>query len=223
MDKNQLISLYRLISELFLHPEDRAADLARTGPASLAGMPETVAAPLQAFFAAPNSFSTAEYVPTLELAPLVPLYVGAHLYDEPASCRSAGMSDRNGYMLELNNIYRHFGVEFEGREMADFVPVVIEFLGLSLEREDRDQIGLRRYLFETKLFDGFEILLAALHKCESPYAFLVEALTPALAIDIQRMSGGPIWRPPTDVGPELSPPADYGTPDHLVFENGVEQ
>ena len=108
------------------------------------------------------------------------------------------MSGRNGYMLELSNIYRHFGVELAGGELADFVPVVVEFLGISLKRNAEDGIGLRRYFVETMLIKGIESLLSALQKYESPYAHLVEALRVALTYDVSQMADGPKWRPSAD-------------------------
>ncbi len=180
--------------------------------------------PIEAFFAAPAATSAEEYVATLELAPLVPLYLGSYLFEEPQSCRGAGMSGRNGYMLELSNIYRHFGVEFAGREMTDFVPVVVEFLGISLERGSEDRIGLRRYLVENLLTDGIEKLLAALRKCDSPYAFLVEALRVALSEDIAQMAGGPIWRPPPGEDRPQVPAVDCGltAADCAACEEGMK-
>ena len=211
MNTTQLTSAYRLIAELFLYPEDRDADRIEAAMASLGEAPTVLRAPLEAFLAAPASVSAEEYVATLELAPPVPLYLGSYLFDEPQSCRGAGMSGRNGYMLELANIYRHFGVELAGGELADFVPVVVEFLGISLERGDEDRIGLRRYLVETLLVNGIESLLSALRKCESPYVHLVEALRAALTEDIARMAGGPIWRPPAGDDRPLVPAALFGS------------
>jgi len=165
---------------------------------ALAAAPEALRRPIDNFLAAPLAGNAEEYVATLELAPVVSLYLGSHLYNEPQSCRGAGMSGRNAYMLELANIYRHFGVELAGREMADFVPVVVEFLGVSLERGNQDKIGLRRYFVETLLINGIESLLSGLRKCESPYLHLVEALRVALTEDIVQMAGGPKWQPPAD-------------------------
>lgn len=204
MDNNQLASAYRLISELFLYPESRDQDLIEAEVAALDGASAELVSPIEAFLATPASSSVEEYISTLELAPPVPLYLGAHLFEEPESCRGAGMSGRNGYMLELSNIYRHFGVEHDGRELADFVPVIIEFLGLSLSRQDEDQIGLRRYLIETLLLNGIESLLSALRKYESPYAYLVDSLRVALTEDIKQMAGGPKWHPPAKERPPES-------------------
>ncbi len=224
MDTTQLAYTYRLVAELFLYPEERDSARIKAEMEWLETAPEKVRSPLKAFFALPAAVSAEEYVATLELTPLVPLYLGAHLYGEPKSCRGAGISGRNGYMLELANIYRHFGIELEGGEMADFVPVVVEFLGISLDRKDADEIGLRRYLVEQLLVKGFEMLSVALRKHESPYAHLVDALDAALAEDIKHMAEGPKWQPPADDdNPQIS--AAIHNPaavDHTTSTNGVE-
>ncbi len=225
MDNNQITSAYRLISELFLYPEDRDQDLIDAEVAALRGASAELLSPIEAFLAAPGSSNVDEYIATLELAPPVPLYFGAHLYEEPESCRGAGMSGRNAYMLELSNIYRHFGVELDGRELADFVPVVVEFLALSLDRRDEDQIGLRRYLVETLLLNGIESLLSALRKYESPYAYLVESLRVVLTEDIRQMASGPKWQPPAkDDRPSDSAAAVRGliADNRAAPENWVE-
>ena len=224
MDRTQLTAAYRLISELFLYPEDRDPARIEAEMAALAAAPKALREPLHKFLAAPLAGSAEEYVATLELAPAVSLYLGSHLHEEPNSCRGAGMSGRNGYMLELANIYRHFGVELAGGELADFVPVMVEFLGVSLERGGQDRIGLRRYFVETKLNTGLAPLLAALRQHESPYAHLVDALGAALAEDIEQMAGGPKWRPPADDDRLPVPDAvrDLAATDRTVSKNRAE-
>lgn len=225
MDRTQLTAVYRLISELFLYPEDRDTGRIEVEIARLVEASTELRAPLEAFLAAPAAMSAEEYVATLELAPLAPLYLGAYLYEEPTSCRGAGMSGRNGYMLELANIYRHFGVELAGGEMADFVPIIVDFLAISLEREAEDRIGLRRYFVETLLINGVESLLSALRKCESPYTYLVEALRVALTEDIAQMADGPKWQPPADSDCPQAPVAVHDgltTPIPSTPEAGVE-
>ena len=224
MDRNQLTAAYRLISELFLYPEDRDPARIEAAMAALAAAPEALREPLDNFLAAPLAGSAEEYVATLELAPAVSLYLGSHLYEEPQSCRGAGMSGRNGYMLEIGNIYRHFGVELAGGELADFVPVMVEFLGVSLERSDQDRIGLRRYFVETMLTTGLASLLSALRRHESPYAHLVDALGVALAEDIVQMGGGPKWRPPADDHrlPVAATVGGMAAANHTASENGAE-
>ena len=224
MNKTQLTAAYRLIAELFVYPEERDAALIEAGMAHLGNAPAALREPLQAFLAAPGSTSAEEYVATLELAPPVPLYLGSYLYDEPESCRGAGMSGRNGYMLQLSNIYRHFGVELAGGEMSDFVPVLVDFLAISLERGDADRIGLRRYLVESLLLNAIESLLSSLRKYESPYAHLIEALRVALADDIAHMADGPKWQPPADSDRSPVPAAVRGltATNQAEPENWVE-
>ena len=107
--------------------------------------------------------------------------------------------------------------------MTDFVPVIVAFLGISLERGEADRIGLRRYLLETLLIDGIELLLSALSKCESPYVHLVEALSTALSEDIRQLAGGAKWQPPADLKEPL-PAAVCGLTPTLPAppEKGVE-
>jgi nitrate reductase delta subunit len=224
MDKAQLSAAYRLIAELLVYPEDRDPARIEAARAALSAAPHALHKPLDAFLAAPLATSVEEYVATLELAPAVSLYLGSHIYDEPQSCRGAGMSGRNGYMLELANIYRHFGIELAGGELADFMPLMVEFLGVSLERGDHDRIGLRRYFVETMLSPGLAPLLTALRKHESPYAHLVDALGVALAEDIAQMADGPKWRPPAD-DDRLPAAASVGGPamaNHMASANGIE-
>jgi nitrate reductase delta subunit len=224
MDRTQLTAAYRLISELFLYPEDRDPASIEVAMAALAAAPKALREPFDNFLVAPLAASAEEYVATLELAPVVPLYLGSYLYEEPQSCRGAGMSGRNGYMLELANIYRHFGVELTGGEMADFVPIIVDFLAISLEREAEDRIGLRRYFVETLLINGIESLLSRLRKCESPYIYLVEALRVALTADIAQMAEGPKWHATADSDYPLAPVAVHGlkAPIPSTPELGVE-
>ena len=108
--------------------------------------------------------------------------------------------------------------------MADFVPVVFEFLAISLERGSADHIGLRRYFVEALLLNGLESLLSALRKYESPYAYLVEALRVALTDDVALMADEPKWQPPADLDRPLVPAAVCGltAADGAVSDNGVE-
>ena len=204
MKAQTLAAGYRLIGELFLYPEDRDKDRIDAGLRALKGAPQAAAAAVEAFLAEPSASATEEYVATLELAPPCPLYLGAYLYDEPDSCRGAGMSGRNGYMLELSNAYRHFGIELTGSEMADFLPVVLEFLAHSLAHPECDRIGLRRYVVESHVLNAVEEMLSRLRKYESPYALLIDALRVLLTEDMAGMTAQPRWQPSAnDEGPSL--------------------
>lgn len=192
----RLAANYRLIAELLLYPEERDEHLIAEGMRALKTAPKTVRKLIKSFVRQPASHSTEEYVATLELSPPCPLYLGSYLFDEPKSCRGAGMSGRNAYMMELVNIYRHFGFELNGGELSDFLPVMVEFLAISLERQDMDQIGLRRSFIERYLLIGLDPLAEALSKYESLYGLLVEALVKELAEDTALGGDQPAWTPP---------------------------
>lgn len=200
-DNAKLATAYRLISELFLYPEVRDTAQIKRGMDALGGTPGPLLDTLQAFNDDPSSQSLDEYVATLELSPPCPLSLGAYLFDEPQSCRGAGMSGRNTYMIELNNIYRHFGFELNGTEVSDFLPVMVEFLAISALRRQMDDIGLRRSFIERYLVPGLDPLSEALKKYDSPYALLVSALRAVLADDIAISGDQPAWLPPVDEPP----------------------
>ena len=192
----RLAANYRLIAEFLLYPEERDERLIADGMRALKVAPKPFRKLIKTFVSLPASRSTEEYVATLELSPPCPLYLGSYLFDEPKSCRGAGMSGRNSYMMELVNIYRHFGFELNGSELSDFLPVMVEFLAISLERRDMDQIGLRRSFIERYLLVGLDPLGEALSKYESPYGLLVEALGELLAEDAAQAGDAPAWTPP---------------------------
>jgi nitrate reductase delta subunit len=191
-----LAASYRLIGELLLHPAERddttiqqALEIVRAGPAS-------ILTPIERFLEKPEAHSADEYVQTVELAPPCPLYLGHYLFDEPESCHSIGLSGRNEYMIELINIYKHFGFEMSNREMSDFLPVMVDFLGISLERPEFDRIGLRGWFLENFLQPGIVPLREKLEKYESPYAMLVESLEAALKEDAASLQDQPVWKRP---------------------------
>ena len=209
MNVFELASCYRLIGELFLYPAERQATQINAELEILKQCPSSVRDPITAFLSDPGSSSLDEYVRTLELDPPCPLYLGTYLFGEPKSCRGAGMSGRNNYMIELAGIYKHFSVELTGREMADFLPVMLDFLSISLDRAERDQIGLRRYFVENFLLTGLEPMLKALNKFESPYALLIDSLQAALQEDMALVADQPIWTPP--LTEDLKPPTAVAT------------
>lgn len=195
MIQQNLISSYRLIAELLLYPEERDAEIIETELKNIQSFSELVTQPIEKFFQNPSASSLDEYIATLELSPPCPLYVGSYLYDEPNSCRGAGLSGRNGYMIELTNVYRHFGFEPNNQELPDFLPLMVEFLNLSLGKKDRDRIGLRRRFVEHYLLPALKPISDNLKKYESPYLLLIESLKAALAEDLKLMADQPIWEP----------------------------
>ena len=202
----QLAALYRLTSELFLSPEHRRREEIDRQLASLKSAPAAMADPVREFLASPRSNDADEYVMVLELTPPCPLYLGDYMFDEPSSCRGAGFSGRNGYMIELAGAYRHFGFEIGGGELADYIPAMVEFLAISLDYRDRDQIGLRRRFVERYVRPGLTPMREKLGKYDSPYQLLVGALEAAVTEDIALHADAPVWVEPTRIGKPPTPP-----------------
>ncbi|MFA5569571.1 MAG: molecular chaperone TorD family protein [Trueperaceae bacterium] len=191
LEQPQLAAAYLLIAELLLYPEERDAATLEDCRRVLDGVP-AVTEPIDAFLASPRADDLDEYLALLELAPTCPLYLGAYMFEEPSSCRGAGLSDRNAYMLELKAIYRHFGLDPAGNEMADFLPLVAEFLALALAQGELDGVGLRRRLLERHVAPALPALRQKLEKYQSPYARLIECL--ALLVEHDAAScPGPAW------------------------------
>jgi nitrate reductase delta subunit len=143
---------YRLLGELLLYPEVRdELVLDETAAQLLTTAPEALQAPARALLAWPGLHDRAGYLARFDLGADCPLYLGHYLFDEPDNCREVGTSGRNGYMIEVAAMYRHFGLALDSRELPDFLPVVAEFLALSLARPDRDVEGLRARFVERQL------------------------------------------------------------------------
>jgi nitrate reductase delta subunit len=198
-------NVYGLVSELLLHPDDRNPRVVADCAAGLNEAPFDIRELIGRFIADPLTVSRDEYVRTIELSPPCPLYLGAHLFDEPTTCRNVGSSPRNGYMVELAAIYRHFGLELGARELPDYLPVVVDFLAASMALDDRDGIGLRRRLLERLVRPALAPLREGLQKLESPYALLIAALEKAVELDVSRLGDRPAWTPPDRTEPPVRP------------------
>ncbi len=202
------IACYRLIAELLLHPEDRDLDKIDALSRILRDAPERIREPISRFLNDPVASSRSEYVQTLELSPPCPLYLGSYLFDEPTTCRGIGTSGRNAFMLELRGLYGHFGFQMQGGELADYLPILVDFLGISLDHQERDRIGLRRRFLEHYVLPGLEPFRKALDKYNSPYSLLVSAVEAAVEEDRSGMGDQPAWQPP----PEETHPAGQELP-----------
>ena len=153
------------------------------------------------YLAVPGTQWRGEYVQTLELSPSCPLYMGAHLFDEPSTCSGIGTSGRNAYMLELIGLYGHFEIELNGRELPDFLPVMVDFTWISLESSVRDRLALRRWFLERHMQPALSPLRASFAKYKSPYLHLALALRAGVDEDLRCMGDAPAWRPPDAPSP----------------------
>ena len=199
MARSWLSPCYQLVGELLLHPDERNGDQIERIRDRLGSMPTAAREPLQEFLSHPAAASSQEYVATLELSPPCPLYLGTYMFEEPTTCRDVGTSGRNAYMLELGGVYRHFGFDLSIRELSDYLPIVVDFLWISLEQPGKDRIGLRRRFVENYVRPGLEPLHKKLHEYESPYAMIVAALMCAVEEDLAQMGDAPAWEPPAEM------------------------
>lgn len=99
----------------------------------------------------------------LEMTPSSPPYLGHYGFDAPKSCGEIGVSERNLYMIEMNAVYKHYGMEMDHGEMPDYFPAVCEFLAVSLAETNQESRTLRKGFIESlvapflpKLAGGFK-------------------------------------------------------------------
>lgn len=181
-------AVYEAVAEWLLYPEE--VDLGTLESerfdqivATAGEVGPDIAANLGRFKDGWGTLSEEEYLNLFELNPRCPLYLGSHQFEEPTSCATAGLSDRNTYMLEIGNIYRHFGFQLKG-EMPDYLPAMVEFLALTAdcEGEDRD---VRMRLVVLLMVDGVRLVNEKLENEKGPYHHLLEALQRCLRREME--------------------------------------
>jgi nitrate reductase delta subunit len=186
MDEEKIVKdAYALIAELWCSPPETDAE--REGIAKdaerVVGALESInqeSAMLLSDFLKEDAISEEAYIDLFELAPKCALYLGSHTYDEPKTCANAAVSDRNGYMIELVGIYKHFGQVLDGKELPDFLPLMVEFLSLTVESRDDPVRG--------KLIDEYMVpflppMRSRLEELETPYLHLLGALERLMSAD----------------------------------------
>ena len=173
---------YACIAELWCSPRDvRMEDVRRRAEkvaAALGGAGREAAASLSEFLRHP--VSEEEYVELFELDPQCSLYLGSHVFEEPKSCAQAGLSDRNGYMIELLGVYRHLGLSPKGRELPDYLPLMVEFLALSAGSDD----PVRGRLVKDYMLPYLPPIRSRLEQLKTPYVCLLDALERVLKAEL---------------------------------------
>ena len=156
---------YKLISLLLQYPEDRLLVARPQLAAALGALPRSAErSALEEFW---KFYSEAhatrlqqEYVETFDLQRRSSLYLT--FYSE-GDTRKRGQS-----LLRLKRMYAAAGLELEGRELPDYLPVILEFAELA-----PDGVG-QRLLAEHRA--GLEILRLHLLELHSPYRHLIAAI-----------------------------------------------
>ncbi len=176
---------YGCIAELWCSPQDVDMEKVRNEAGevvTLKSLHQEVGT-LLARFLEENSVAEEEYIEMFELDPKCPLYLGSYGFDEPKTCAQAAVSDRNEYMIEINAIYRHFGFELNGKELSDYLPLMIEFLSLTAHRRND---SLRMKFVEEYMLPFLPPMRSKLEGLKSQYLHLLDTLEGILNLDIDK-------------------------------------
>jgi nitrate reductase delta subunit len=187
--KQVLKDAYTLIGDLFCSPSETDAEREQTKrdakrvAEGLKNLDQECSMLLSSFLEE-ETIPEEDYIDLFELQPKCSLYLGSHTYDEPSTCANAAISDRNGYMIELIGIYKHFGQVIDGKELPDYLPLVMDFLSLTVESKD-DPI---RGKFITEYVVPFlPPIRSRLQELETPYLHLLEALEKIIDVDLKTL------------------------------------
>ena len=127
-----------------------------------------------------NTVSEEDYVDLFELSPQCALYLGAHTYEEPTTCATAAVSDRNEYMIELVGLYKHFGQNPNGTELPDYLPLMVDFLALTTASKD-DPVRVK--FCDESLLPFLPPIRSRLGELETPYRHLLDALEQVIKLE----------------------------------------
>ncbi len=184
--KNKIIKdVYKLMSELWCSPSEINLTNIKKNSENIIKKLEDInkeSAMLLQKFLEENTISDESYIDLFELDPKCPLYLGTHSYDEPKTCAGAGVSDRNKYMIELRAIYKHFKKIADEKEMPDYLPLMIDFLSLSIESKND---SVRGKFIKEYLLPFLPPVQSKLRELKTPYVYLIDALNKITNIDLE--------------------------------------
>lgn len=154
---------WKLLSVLLQYPDDALLDATAELGQAAAALPPAQRAPVQRFVAR---------LSTTPAAALRQAYVQAFDFDRRAALHLTWHThgDRRQRGIELVRLKRRFaeaGLPLADGELPDYLPVVLEFAEL------RPQEGIELLV---ALRPSLELVRAALHDSESPYADLLDAV-----------------------------------------------
>jgi len=189
IEKNQTIrDVYRLMSELWCSPSETNTTNIKKETEEVIKKLEDVnkeAAILLQKFLEENTISDESYIDLFELDPKCSLYLGSHSYDEPKTCAGAGVSDRNKYMIELKAIYKHFKRIADEKELPDYLPLMIDFLSLTIESKNDP---VRGKFIKEYFLPFLSPVHSKLKELKTPYVYLIDALGKIMNIDLETYS-----------------------------------
>ena len=184
--KDQIIkNVYKLISDLWCSPTDINIQNIKKDSENVIKKLEEVnkeAAILLQKFIEEKTISEESYIDLFELDPKCPLYLGTHSYDEPKTCAGAGVSDRNKYMIELRAIYKHFEKIADEKELPDYLPLMIDFLSLTINSKND---SVRGKFINEYLLPFLPPVQSKLKELKTPYVYLIDVLDKITNIDLE--------------------------------------
>jgi nitrate reductase delta subunit len=161
---------YKLLSVLLGYPDERLAEARGEIAEAVAELPARAAEkePLERFarylLAADPLALAQRYVETFDLRRRSSLYLGWYLHGDT---RKRGMA-----LLRLKRLYAAAGLELVNGELPDYLPLVLEFAALA--PDGAGELLLREHRAP------LELLRSNLHRAESPYADLLDAVCAGL-------------------------------------------
>ncbi len=186
MNQEQLLEdFYTLVAELWCGPpvtdaiNEKLQKDAKKMVKKLQGFDEEAATQLSRFLAE-NAISEEDYVDLFELDPECALYLGSHSYDEPKTCANAAVSDRNEYMIDLMGVYRHFGQIPNGQELPDYLPLMVDFLAMTVESKDD---SVRQKLIDEYLLPYLPPMRSRLEALGTNYLYLFDAMEKVICLE----------------------------------------
>ncbi len=188
MESNQILKdVYSLMAELWCSPSEMKAkkDEIKKDTKGVIKKLENIdkeSAMLLRKFLEENTISDESYIDLFELDPQCALYLGSHKYDEPKMCANAAVSDRNKYMIELKAIYKHFRKIPDERELPDYLPLMIDFLSLTIESKND---SVRGKFIKEYLLPFLPLIHSKLKELKTPYVYLIDALDKIINIDLK--------------------------------------
>jgi len=188
MESNQILKdVYSLMAELWCSPSEMNAkkDEIKKDTKGVIKKLEKIdkeSAVLLRKFLEENTISDESYIDLFELDPQCALYLGSHKYDEPKMCANAAVSDRNKYMIELKAIYKHFRKIPDEKELPDYLPLMIDFLSLTIESKDD---SVRGKFIKEYLLPFLPLIHSKLKELKTPYVYLIDALDKIINIDLK--------------------------------------
>ncbi len=179
--------VYALIAKLWCSPPEGDGERAEIKEAAeqvvkrLEGIDKESAILLSRFLGE-NDIAEEDYIDLFELDPRCPLYLGSHTYDEPTTCATAAVSDRNEYMIELGGIYSHFGRKPNGKELPDYLPLMVDFLSLTTESKEDP---VRDKFINEYILPFLPPMRSRLVELETPYLHLLDALEKIINVELK--------------------------------------